>query len=179
MNKSIYVALGEEIFQGNFLDIGMENYGIMYNAYKQLNDEVSIDYIGCKEESTIRQDYYDKCILLFSLSKIKFKRNKYKLIKEIHKYLKIGGSLYIWDIDKGYKEIYNCCIKIETPDKKLKEINIRDYNILKDNSFKNILELLDCYFEVIDFEAKDRLYYIKANKIEREKDIDESGIGSG
>lgn len=178
MNKSIYVVLSEEIFQGNLLDIGMENYGIMYDAYKQFNDEISIDYINSKEESSIREDYYDKCILLFSFSKIKLRKNKFKLIREIHRYLKVGGSLYIWDIDKGYNEIYNFSVKIETPNKKLKEINIRDFNILKDSSIINTMKLLDCNFEVIDFNTKDRLYYIKANKIEREKDRDESCAGS-
>ena len=179
MNKHIYMVLSEEIFQGNLLDIGMENYGIIYNAYKQINDEVSIDYISCKEENSIRKDYYDKCILLFSLSKIKFRKNKMKLISEIYKYLKVGGSLYIWDIDKGYNEICNCSVKIETPDKKLKEVKIRNLNILLDSSTKNTMKLLDCYFEVIDFNIKDRLYYIKANKIERKKDKDESSISSG
>lgn len=178
MRKSSSLILEEEIFKGNLLDIGMENYGIMYNAYKQLNDEVSIDYVsGREEECVIRHDYYDNCILLFSLNKILLKKNKRKLIQEIYKYLKIDGNLYIWDIDKGSKKTCNCNIKIETPDKKIKEIIIKDMNIFKDNSKKNTLNLLKSYFEVIDFKEKNGLYYIRATKIERKKGANESGVG--
>lgn len=90
-----------EIFRGNLLDVGTDNYGIIYNIYKQYNEDSNLEYInGAEEKESIKEGYYDNCILLFSFSNIFFK-NRMNLIQEIYKYLKKGGNVYIWDIDKN------------------------------------------------------------------------------
>jgi hypothetical protein len=64
----------KEIFKGNLLDIGFSNHGIIYNIYKQYNDDnSSVDYIEGKDQKTgIEEGVYDTCALFFTLSDIKF-----------------------------------------------------------------------------------------------------------
>lgn len=175
----ISISLQEEIFKGNLLDMGMENYGIIYNAYKLLNEEISVDYLsGRAGECGIRKGYYNNCILLLSLNKILLNKNKLGLLQEIKNYLSDKGTLHIWDMEKPRGKIWNNIIRIETPDKRVKEINLREINVFKDNSLESTLKLVRNYFEIIDFNCKDGLYYIKANKISGEKELNEDCTGS-
>lgn len=67
LSKDIFINMEKEIFKGNLLDIGMDNQGIIYNIYKEFNDNVNVEYVSGKEEGkNIKEDYYDNCILLFS-----------------------------------------------------------------------------------------------------------------
>lgn len=166
-----------EIFRGNVLDIGLDNYGIIYNIYKEFNDNVTVEYIsGKEEEENIKEDGYNSCILLFSFSKLWFKFKKRNFIKDIYRYLEKDGLLYIWDIDKGYRKIFDANIKILVPGKKLKKIRVRDFNIFKNNSKENTLKLLENYFEILDLKASDGIYYVKARKKFIEQDITKEKI---
>lgn len=70
LSKDIFINMEKEIFKGNLLDIGMDNQGIIYNIYKEFNDNVNVEYVSGKEEGkNIKEDYYDNCILLFSLDR--------------------------------------------------------------------------------------------------------------
>lgn len=165
MNKEIELELSQEMFNGNVLDIGVNNNGIIYNVYKHFNKDIEVEYInGKEEEENIEKGYYDSCVLFFTLSSVLFKINKRSLLKNINEYLKEGGCVYIWDIDKGYNRIFMDRIKILLPEEKVKEINIKDINMFKDNSKETILKLLGEYFNVTDLKEKEGLYYIKAQK---------------
>ncbi len=50
------------------------------------------------------------------------------------------------------------------PDKSLKEFQIKDYNILKDNSKEKILDLVDKRFEVMNFKSNNGVYNIICRK---------------
>lgn len=182
MRNTVFINMEKEVFRGNVLDIGLENYGIVYNIYKQYNDNVNVEYISGKEEQeNIKEEFYDSCILLFSFSSIWLKTNKKKFIKDIYRYLSKDGLLYIWDIDKGYRKVFNSIVKILVPERKLKEIKLRDLNVFKDNSKENTIKLLEDYFDILDLKTSDGIYYIKARKkllkqkIKKDK-IDEKGI---
>ena len=165
MRKEIFINLEKEIFRGNILDVGLDNYGIVYNIYKQYHDNVNVEYVSGKEEvGSLKEEFYDSCILFFSFSSIWFKMNKRKFIKDIHRYLNKDGLLYIWDIDKGYTKVFNATVKIVIPERKLRQIKLRDLNIFKDTSKQNTIKLLQEYFNVIDIKSSDGIYYIKARK---------------
>ncbi|HBC97446.1 MAG TPA: hypothetical protein DC034_11715 [Clostridium sp.] len=165
MNKSIFINMENEIFKGSLLDIGLSNQGIVYNIYKQFNDDINVEYINGKDEQeNIRENYYDNCIMLFSFDRMCFNFKKKNFIMDIHRYLNKNGLLHIWDIDKGYNKIFYGDIKIAIPGGKLKKIKIRDFNILKNSSKENTLKLLDGYFEILDSRNSDGIYYIKARK---------------
>lgn len=45
-----------EIFRGNLLDVGTDNYGIIYNIYKQYNEDSNLEYInGAEEKESIKR----------------------------------------------------------------------------------------------------------------------------
>ncbi|MBY6800392.1 class I SAM-dependent methyltransferase [Clostridium botulinum] len=186
--KEIVINMENEIFRGNLLDVGTDNYGIIYNIYKQYDEDSNLEYInGAEEKESIKEGYYDNCILLFSFSNIFFKKNRMNLIQEIYKYLKKGGNVYIWDIDKKIKETFNGKIKILLPEEKVKNISIKDLNVLKDSSIDTTIKLLDPYFEIKDLKSSDGVYYIKGKKKintntkedeKRKEEINESTISS-
>lgn len=186
--NEIVINMENEIFRGNLLDVGTDNYGIIYNIYKQYNEDSNLEYInGAEEKENIKEGYYDNCILLFSFSNIFFKKNRMSLIRDIYRYLKEGGNVYIWDIDKKLKETFNGKIKILLPGEKVKNISIKDLNLLKDSSIDTTIKLLDPYFEIKDLKSSDGVYYIKGKKKintntkedeKRKEEINESTISS-
>ncbi|NFB53299.1 class I SAM-dependent methyltransferase [Clostridium botulinum] len=186
--KEIVINMENEIFRGNLLDVGTDNYGIIYNIYKQYDEDSNLEYInGEEEKENIKEGYYDNCILLFSFSNIFFKKNRMNLIQDIYKYLKEGGNVYIWDIDKKIKETFNGKIKILLPGEKVKNISIKDLNVLKDSSIDTTIKLLDPYFEIKDLKSSDGVYYIKGKKKintntkedeKRKEEINESTVSS-
>jgi len=173
LKKEAFINLEKEIFKGDLLDIGLSNHGIIYNIYKQYNDDSSVEYIEGKEEKIrIEEGVYDTCALFLTLSDIKLTHSKNKLIQDIYKFLKEDGLLYIWDIDKGFAKIFNSRIKIVLPDKSTKPIYIRDLNIFKNSSKENTMKILEPYFEILTLKNSDNIYYMICKR--RGKSEDES-----
>jgi SAM-dependent methyltransferase len=164
--KDIYINLEKEIFVGNILDIGLENYGIVYNIAKKYEEDFEVEYLEGKEgKKYIEEGIYDNCILFFSLRNLLNKKLKNNLLKDIYKYLKSDGILYIWDIDKGFGKTFMGKIKISLPDERIKEVYLKDINILNDNSKDTILQLLKSEnFDIISTVCSDNIYYIKSKK---------------
>jgi SAM-dependent methyltransferase len=174
LKKEAFINLEKEIFKGNLLDIGLANHGIIYNIYKEYTDDSSsIEYIEGKEEKIrIGEGVYDTCALFLTLGDIKLTHSKNKLIKDIYKFLRDDGLLYIWDIDKDFAKIFSSKIKIVLPDKSTKQIYIRDLNIFKNSSKENTMKILRPYFEILTMKNSDNIYYIICKK--RGKSEDES-----
>jgi len=109
-------------------------------------------------------------VLLFSLRNINLKMYKKKLIKDIYKFLKEDGNIYIWDIDKGMNSVFNGRIRILLPNRKISEIIIKDYNIFKNSSKESTVKILKDYFEIVDIKSSNNVYYIKGKKKGKNKD---------
>jgi hypothetical protein len=166
VKKEIFINMEQEILTGNILDIGKDHHGIVYSLFKQYNDETSVEYVSGKEnKELIKKREYDSCVLFFSLSNIWLKYNKRKLIKDIYEFLRENGTIYIWDIDKGYSSFFYAKVKLSLPERKIKEISVRDLNPLKDNSKNSMIKLLQEYFEIVDSKSSDNIYFIKGRKI--------------
>lgn len=169
MYKEIIINLEEKVLDGNVLDIGFNNYGIVYNIYKYNNQDIQVEYI--REENkinSIEKGIYDSCVLFLSFSGIMFKAKRKSLLEEIYTCLKEDGVLHIWDINKGHGRVFFKKIKVILPDKKSKEISVNDMNIFKDTSKEDTVKLLNQYFNIIDCESLDQIYYIKAQKKRRD-----------
>ncbi|MDP4177464.1 MAG: class I SAM-dependent methyltransferase [Bacillota bacterium] len=173
MSEEVFINMEREVFKGNVLDVGFENYGVIYSLCKQGEDEIAIEYISGKGETqSIKEKVYDSCILLFSLNYVWLKMNKRSLIKFICRFIKEDGIIYLWDIDKGYGKIFNKKIKIVLPDKKVKIIEIKEMNILKDSSKNTVVNILRQYFDIIDVKSSDNVYFIKGRRKGRESSED-------
>ena len=165
MNNTIFINLEKENIKGNVLDVGFINYGIIYPLFKNGEDEISVDYVEGKSEfNKIEKDFYDNCIVFFSLGEIRFSHNKNKVLKDLAEYIKKDGILYLWDIDKPISKIFHKRIKIMLPDREFKQIVIKDYNILRKRSFNGIKKLIEKYFEIIDYKHSDNIYCIKGKR---------------
>lgn len=177
MKNEILISMENEMFKGNVLDIGFENYGIIYNVCKKDIEDLNVEYVSGKEDKhKLKKDFYDCCILFFALSEVwpEYKRNK--LIEDIHNFLKKEGTIYIWDIDKKFGVIEECNLKIVLPDRKLKRIRVKNMNIFNDSSCQSTKKLLQKYFEVIDCNVSGQTYYVKAKKKETLKVKDDKKI---
>lgn len=172
MKKEAFINLEKEIFKGDLLDIGFSNHGIIYNIYKQyIDDSSSVDYIeGKQAKDTIEEESYDTCALFLTLSEIKLPSNKKQLIKDIYRFLKTEGLLYIWDIDKDFIKVFDSKIKILLPDKSTKEIHLRNFNIFNNSSKENTMKMLQPYFEVLTTSSSDNIYYMVCKKKGKSKD---------
>jgi hypothetical protein len=160
----------KEVFNGHVIDVGFENHGIIYDLCKKTDDNLSIDYVeGKGEKKRIQENFYDSCVIFFSVKDIYTTLGKKKFFKDIFRYLKKDGYLYLWDIDKGYNRIFDRNIKIVLSDNKIKKMAIKDYKIFTDNSAVTIARILEEYFEIIDLKCSDNIYYIKAKKISDSK----------
>ena len=106
MGKTIILNLSGVKLSGDVLDVG-ESYGVIYNISKDAIDEVSIDLLeGDIDEKKITQKY-DTCTIFFYLSNLWMESSRADLIKEVNKLIKVGGEIYIWDINKEMGEISN------------------------------------------------------------------------
>ncbi len=166
-------------FKGNLLDIGFDNYGVIYNIYKQNNTNVDIKYISEDENSFVEENYYDSCALFLSLSKIMSKSKIQKLLNKIYESLKSDGELYIWDVEKKYFKTFNKKINVQLPEGKSREIYIKDLNVFKKNSKQNTVSTIEQYFNIIDIETSEEIYYIKAQKKRRRENNETKSVTSG
>lgn len=178
LEEEILINLENERFKGNVLDVGFSNYGIPYNIYKLSNKEFNVEYInGNDNMASLEENYYDSCVMFLAFSSIMFKIRKKILVEEVFKYLKEDGYIYIWDIEKKYGKTFNDKIKVLMPDRKAKELEIKEYNIFKESSHKSTLELLSQHFDIISSKSLNNIYYIKAQKKRRSEN--EGNISSG
>lgn len=165
MAKEIFINLEKEVFIGNVLDIGFENNGIVYDLCKNTDDNMTIDYInGMSEKNRIEKNYFDSCVMFFSLMEFKTKKSKLKFFKEISEYIKKDGILYLWDVDKPRFKTFLIKLRVFVPSKKCKKITVNAFNPVIDASCENTRRLLQNYFDIIDLKCSDNIYYIKAQK---------------
>lgn len=171
MALDIIINLREQNFKGNVLDVGLNNYGVVYNIYKHEKESYSIEYLSKEDKKiSIDREGYDSCVLFLSFSQLFSKGKRKKLIEEVWGYLKDEGVLYIWDINKGYGKIFLNKIKVILPGDKVKEVLIKDYNILKDASMGTTHKIISNKFDIIEERDEEKIFYIKAQKKRRKSD---------
>ena len=99
MGKTIVLNLNHINIKGDVLDVG-ESFGVIYNIAKDIDDEVSVDYIEEENSEVLKERSYDNCTIFFALSNIWGDSQRERLLQKISRSIKTGGSIYIWDINK-------------------------------------------------------------------------------
>ncbi len=167
MKKEIPIDLSDVLLEGNVLDIGSDNYGIIYNLLKISKDEeICVDYVYNEEENSVEKYYYDSAVMFFYFSSLWSKQNKKSLILDIFNFLKDSGELYIWDINKNFNKTFDSCIKVFLPGEQMKSFRYSDHNLLKDTNMINTISLIQNYFDIIETREWEEVYFIKARKKE-------------
>ncbi|ADL51377.1 hypothetical protein [Clostridium cellulovorans] len=163
--SGVFINMENEVFRGDVLDIGFENYGIVYSVCKSFQDEIAVDYVdNIKEQEKAFKESYDSCVMFFSLREVLFTYSKKRLLKNVSRLLKSNGDLYIWDVEKNFKESITKKVIVALPDKKVKEIEIKESNPLKDTTMSSTLTIVSECFDVLDTKCSNGIYYIKGRK---------------
>ncbi|WP_430485775.1 hypothetical protein [Clostridium sp. B9] len=149
-------------FKGNTLDVGINNYGIIYNILKETEDEISVDYY-IEDFNEEYRNQYDNGVLFFSLSQID-KREVESVIKNLWNNVRFGGNLYLWDREKNKKETINDKINILMPNGKEKEIVFVDNSISSEFTIDSSKKILEKYFEIQETKVCDKIIFMKAIK---------------
>jgi len=157
--KDIFINLENNKFHGEVLDVGILDNTIIKDLCVNNIENERIFY----KSRNIRKSI-DTTVLFFSLNLFYTNIFKYRMIKLIHKSMNKNAEVYIWDINKPRKKIFRKNIKMILPDKTIKSLKINNLNIISDNSFEKIRDLISKFFEIKEIRASDDVFFIKAVK---------------
>ncbi|ATD56675.1 hypothetical protein BTM21_02495 [Clostridium chauvoei] len=164
MGKTIILNLSDVKLNGDILDIG-ESFGVIYNLSKDIMDEISVDYIGSETRHLLEGGEYDTCTIFFCLSNIWSNNTREKLINEVTKYLKIGGEICIWDINKEVGEVISNKIRAILPSGTFREFEFKNLNPLSKSNIDETKIILEKYYEIEETKMWEDIHFIKAKKI--------------
>lgn len=166
MGKTIILNLSDFKLNGDVLDIG-ENFGVIYKICRDSevdSEEFIVDFIKSESNSIIENEKYDICTMFFHLSSIWSNLAKESLIKEITKYIKPGGKIYIWDINKEIGKIFNNKIRVLLPQDKDKEFDFKNLNPLSKSDIEDTKKFLEDEFYIIEEKLWEDIYFLKCEK---------------
>ncbi|WP_461205501.1 class I SAM-dependent methyltransferase [Clostridium sp. DL1XJH146] len=174
----IVLNLENQRFKGNVLDIGVNNYGIVYNICNESKSNLEVDYLQNGKDK-VKGRQYNSCVMFLGMSSLLFEKNKVKIFEMISRHLDENGKLFIWDIQKKRGEIIDVDIKVVLPYRKIKTINYRDYNIITKQGRNSLEVLLEKKFEIIVSRDINGLFYIEAQKKRRKLNEEKESNTSG
>ncbi len=174
MGKTLVINLENIIFQGDILDVGEKNLGIIYNISKEAKDEISLDYVSSDSKVELKDRKYDACTFFFELNKIWTSLEKERLIREISSYIKESGEIFIWDINKERGKIFNNKIKVILQNEKVKEFTFKNLNILLNSNIEEIKKILEKYFEIEETKAWEDVFFIIGKKLKTKAEVEEN-----
>ncbi|MCI9070166.1 hypothetical protein [Clostridium sp.] len=164
MGKTIILNLSGVKLTGDVLDVG-ESYGVIYNLSKDTIDEVSVDMLEGTIDEKNTYGEYDTCTVFFYLSSIWRDSNKFNLIKEASKLVKVGGEIYIWDINKEIGEVSNNKVMAVLPSGKTKEFEFKNLNPLSKSNIDDTKKMLSNIYDIKEEKVWEDIFFIRAEKI--------------
>lgn len=165
MGKTLIINMKDVIIEGDILDVAGNNTGIIYNISKEVEDEISVDYVDGESRRELKSRKYDACTFFFNLNRVWGGRKKESIIREVSSYLNKGGMVYIWDINKERGKIIDNKVKVILPNEKVKEIEFKNFNPMITCSYEEIKKILEKYCEIEETKIWEDIFYIKAKKI--------------
>ena len=164
MGKTIILNLSGVKLLGDVLDVG-ESYGVIYNISKDTIDEVCVDLLeGSIDEKGI-QGEYDVCTIFFYLSNLWRESARVQLINEVSKLIKVGGEIYIWDINKEMGEVSNNKVMAVLPSGKIKEFEFKNLNPISTSNIDNTKKMLENMYSIKEDKLWEDIFFIRGEKI--------------
>ncbi|OPJ59572.1 hypothetical protein [Clostridium oryzae] len=151
--------------EGNVLDIGSINYGIVYRICKELDNAVEVDYVS-EDRQNIKTNFYDTAIIFFNVSNLAFESERKDLIKEAAKCLSTDGEIIIWDVEKKRGKKVNTDVNMIFKSGDNRIVNIRRNNIFTSNSLSSTKTLIEGFFDIIEENQIENIFFIRAKKKE-------------
>lgn len=173
MGKTLVINLEDINLQGDILDVGEKNFGVIYNISKEVEEELSLDYVNSETKVELKSREYDACTFFFDLNKIWTSLEKEKLIREISSYIKEEGEILIWDIIKERGKVFNNKIRVILPKGKIKEFNFKNLNVLLSSNTEEIKKILEKYFKIEETKAWEDIFFIRGKKIKTKVEVEE------
>ena len=103
--------------------------------------------------------------MFFSLSKMWNGFSRARIIEEVSKYMRVGGEIYIWDINKEVRDMINNKIIAVMPSGKFKEFEFKNLNpIIKSNMEEN-KKLLEKSYKIEETKLWEDIHFIRGKKI--------------
>ena len=171
MNKVLILNMEHLKLEGDILDVTSENAGVIYSLSKEVEEELSVDYV--EEESELEKKKYDVCTFFFNLNNVNGGLKKESLIKKVTESLKDNGSIYLWDMNKTRGEVVDYKIKVILPNNKIKEGVIKNLNPLISCNFKQIKKILSKYYIIKEEKQWEDVFFLNGVK---KKDIKSEDI---
>ncbi|WP_315067566.1 hypothetical protein [uncultured Clostridium sp.] len=166
MGKTLVINLEDVVFEGDILDVGDKNLGIIYNISKEVEEELSLDYVRSDTKIELKSRKYDACTFFFDLNKIWTSLEKERLIKEVSSYIRDDGEIFIWDIKKERGKVFNNKIRVILPNGKIKEFIFKNLNILLSSNIEELKKILEKYFKIEETKAWEDVFFIRGRKLE-------------
>lgn len=164
MGKTLIINMTEVKLEGDILDVASDNKGVIYSIYKEIDDEISIDYVDESNRNILRSRRYDACTFFFNLNSIWRAGKKDALIKEVTQYIKDDGMLYIWDVNKERGKVIDSKVKIVLPGDKIKEFEFRNMNPILTSSLEEVKKILEKYYKIEETKVWEDIFFIKGIK---------------
>lgn len=174
MGKTLVINLEDVNIQGDILDVGENNLGIIYNISKEAFDEVSVDYVNEETKCQLQSRKYDACTFFFDLNKMWTSVEKERLIRNASKYLKDDGEILIWDINKQRGKLFNNKIKVILPKEKVRDFTFKNLNILSNNSVDEIKKIIEKYFKIEETKVYEDVFFIRGKKLTFKSKVEEN-----
>lgn len=171
MNKVLILNMEHLKLEGDILDVTSENASVIYSLSKEVEEELSIDYV--EEDSELEKKKYDVCTFFFNLNNVNGGLKKESLIKKITESLKDNGSIYLWDMNKTRGEVVDYKIKVILPNNKIKEGVIKNLNPLISCNFEEIKKILSKYYIIKEEKQWEDVFFLNGVK---KKDIKSEDI---
>lgn len=163
MGKTIILNLSNTNLEGDILDVG-ESYGVIYNLSKETFDELAIDYVEENNKDMLLEGY-DTCTVFFYLSNIWREVERGKIIEDVARFIKKGGKIYIWDINKEIGKIFSNRIRTVLPSEKIKEFEFKNLNIMSKSNLEDTKRLLESNFKITEEKIWEDIYFVKGEKL--------------
>ncbi|MCE9654236.1 hypothetical protein [Clostridium celatum] len=164
MGKTIILNLTDVRVKGDILDVG-ESYGVIYNISEDVIEEVCVDYVECEIKESKMVEQYDTCTMFFSLSSIWREGERANLVKEVSKYVKKGGEILIWDINKEMGEVFSSNVMAVLPRGKIKEFEFKNLNPIVKSNIEDTKKIISPIYEIKEEKVWEDIFFIKAEKI--------------
>ena len=164
MGKTIILNLSGVKLSGDVLDVG-ESYGVIYNLSKEVFDELAIDYVEDNNKDILLSEGYDTCTIFFYLSDIWREGGRAKLIEDVTRFVKKGGNIYIWDINKEIGKVFNNKIRAVLPSEKIKEFEFKNLNIMSKSNLEDTKKLLEPNYKITEEKIWEDIYFVKGKKL--------------
>lgn len=165
MGKTLVINMNDVHIEGDILDVSGENTGVIYNMSKEVEDELSIDYVNEDSRYELKKSKYDACTFFFNLNNIWGARKKESIIREVSSYLNEDGKIYIWDVNKERGEIIDNKVKVLLPNQKVKEVDFKNYNPLITCNFEEVKKILEKYYKIEETKVWEDIFFIKGVRI--------------